>query len=278
MFFISDHELEEILSEDIPYGDETVDLMGIGDAAGRITCHPKADGVVSGVSLAARIFRMVGLTVQELARDGERIAAGTTILKASGSAGAIHATYKTAQTVMEYCSGISGRARAMVDAAASANPRCRVALTRKHFPGAKKLSLYAGLAGGATIHRMGLSESILIFDQHRVFADDFPALLARMKAVSPERKIAVEAATADEGLAFVRAGADIIQCERFSPEALAEFIGKARGENPAVLVSAAGGVNAETAAAYAAAGADFLVTTWPYFGKPFDIKMVIERN
>ncbi len=42
-----------------------------------------------------------------------------------------------------------------------------------------------------------------------------------------------------------------------------------------VLVSAAGGVKLENAAAYAAAGADFLVTTWPYFGRPFDIKMKI---
>lgn len=85
------------------------------------------------------------------------------MLEATGKADKIHAVYKTAQNVMEYSSGISGRARAMVDAARKVNPNVMVAVTRKHFPGTKKISLSAALAGGAIVHRAGLSESILIF-------------------------------------------------------------------------------------------------------------------
>ena len=256
MYFIADAFLEEILKEDIPYGDLTVDLLEIEDKPGRILCWPKAETVICGADLAARLFKKVGLEVEQCARDGQRLAPKTVFLKAFGSAGRIHAVYKTAQNIMEYCSGIA---------------------TRKHFPGTKVLSLYAVQTAGATEHRTGLSESVLVFDQHRTFCgDDFLQTLAQMRERDPERKIAVEAASFDEALAFAKAGADIIQCEKFSVELFARTASALKEVRPQVLVSAAGGLRADNAADYARAGADFLVTTWPYFGRPYDIKMSIE--
>lgn len=198
------------------------------------------------------------------------------MLAAEGPAGAIHAVYKTAQNIMEYGCGIAGRAAAMTAAAHAINPDCHVMVTRKHFPGTKTLSLAAALAGGAVVHRTGLSDSVLIFDQHRVFCRDVPAAIFHAKRAAPERKIAVEAGSLEEVLTFVRAGCDIVQCERFALEKLEELVKAVKSVNPAVLVSAEGGVNGENAAAYARAGADMLVTSWVYFGKPFDIKMKIE--
>ena len=122
---------------------------------------------------------------------------------------------------------------------------------------------------------MGLSESVLVFDQHRVFIADFEKRLTEVKKADPERKIAVEAADIHEGLSFAAAGADIIQCEKFSVETLTEFVTQAKREFPQLIISAAGGVNAANARAYAQTGVDFLVTTWPYFGKPADVKMQI---
>ncbi|MGN1208847.1 MAG: ModD protein [Duodenibacillus sp.] len=279
VYFVSDVFLAHLIEEDIPYGDATVRLLGIENVPGKITCFPKEDCVVSGITLAERLFRMTGLAVERLAEDGERIAARVPVLRATGTAGAIHAVYKTAQNVMEYCSGISTRARAMVDAAQAVHPACQVVTTRKHFPGTKTLALYAAQAGGALVHRMGLSESILVFDQHRVFTD--PAMLediAALRTQDPERKIAVEAGNLEEALTFARSGADIVQCERFTPDEVRILKAALTQEKCHTLVSAAGGVNATNAANYAAAGADFLVTTAPYFGRPADIKMLIERQ
>lgn len=98
---------------------------------------------------------------------------------------------------------------------------------------------------------MGLSESVLVFDQHRVFIPDFEKRLTEAKKSDPERKIAVEAADIREGLAFAAAGADIIQCEKFSVEALSEFVSQAKREFPPLIISAAGGINAANARAYA---------------------------
>ena len=70
---------------------------------------------------------------------------------------------------MEYMTGIATRAAHMVEQAHTANPAVRVAVTRKNFPGAKVICLEAAIDGGAIVHRQNLSDSILIFEQHRAF-------------------------------------------------------------------------------------------------------------
>ena len=101
---------------------------------------------------------------------------------------------------------------------------------------------------------------------------------ARLKAANPEKKTAVEASCEAEAREFIELGADIVQCERFAPEALARTADFAKRLGRGTLLSAAGGVNAENAAAYAAAGAVILVTSWPYWGRPRDVKMTFARE
>ena len=95
------------------------------------------------------------------------------------------------------------------------------------------------------MHRLGLSDSILVFDQHRVFTDDFAGAFARLKAANPEKKTAVEASCEAQAREFIELGADIVQCERFAPEALARTADFAKSLGRGTLLSAAGGVNAE---------------------------------
>lgn len=275
MFYIPDYQLEAILKEDMPYNDCTTEALGISDKAGRIECCPKTAGIVSGLELAERLFKKVGLNVLLSEKDGDWYEAGQPVLIAEGQAQKIHAVYKTAQNIMEYSSGISGRVHAMLTEVRPFNPNIQVAVTRKHFPGTKSISLNAAVLGGANIHRAGLSESILIFDQHRVFCNDFAEALKAARLKEPEKKIMVEAGSADEALAFVRLGIDVLQCERFSPETLAKVAKEAKSINPQLKILAAGGINASNSAEYTKAGADVLVTSWAYFGKPFDIKMKI---
>lgn len=275
---LTDTEIEMLWREDMPLNDVTTDGMGISNVPGRVCCWPKADGVVAGVETAARLFELSGCTVVRFHSDGDFVAAKEHVMDVTGTASELHAVYKVAQGIMEYSSGIAGRVRAMVINATAVNPTVRVAMTRKHFPGSKKLSLAAALAGGAIVHRNGLSDSILVFDQHRCFSSDIPAALRALKLGEPEKKVAVEAASVEEGLEYVKLGVDIVQCERFSSEDLARFVAEGTKINPALIVNAAGGVNADNAAQYAATGAHVLVTSWPYFGKPFDIKMAFEGN
>lgn len=143
MFFVSDALLDQILADDIPYGDATTALLGIEKVPGIVRCRPKAETTIAGVTLAERLFARVGLQTTRFHEEGDTVAAGTVILEGRGSAGAIHAVYKTAQNILEYASGIATRTHQMVEEARVGNPLCRVAVTRKHFPGTKTLSLYA---------------------------------------------------------------------------------------------------------------------------------------
>lgn len=141
--------------------------------------------------------------------------------------------------------------------------------------------------GGASIHRQNLSDSILVFSQHlQFFAKDrqqtpmelFARQVQSLRARMPEKKLSAEVDTLEDALLVTSAGIDIVQCEKFSCEKLAATVGALRGTRPGILILAAGGITGENAAEYAATGVDVLVTTWPYFGKPSDIKVVMEPD
>jgi molybdenum transport protein len=256
--------------------DVTTEALGIGSIEGTVECFPRRSCVAAGVEEAMRAFKIAGARTEIIHGSGSELEAGTVFLRAHGTADALHAVYKTAQNIMEYSSGIATRCAAMAKNARRASPRVEVSVTRKHFPGAKLLSLKAALAGGASIHRLGLSDSILVFDQHRVFtggAKGFAAMVQNMSRRFPEKKIAAEAGSPEEAAMFAESGVDVVQCERFESRTLCELVPKLREINPNVKILAAGGVNADNAYEYAASGVDALVTSWPYFGKPEDIKM-----
>lgn len=224
------------------------------------------------------MFALSGSRAQVLVASGQRAEAGALLLQVEGPAGGIHRSYKMAQTLMELLSGIATSARAIVEAATAANPRTRVACTRKHMPGIKRQALRAIEAGGAAPHRLSLSDYVLVFEEHRTLLD--PAIpladhLARLRAHAPERRLAVEATGVDEAIAFARAGAEIVQVDKASSEDIAAIARALADISPRPLLAAAGGVNPSNAAAYAAAGADILVTSAPYYAPPCDVKVSI---
>lgn len=285
-FPCSDTWLESLLADDCPGLDLTVELLDIAAAPGIMLFTPKADCVISGVEEAELLLRKCGLSVKRAAANGDRLKAGQQCLEAGGNAAALHRGWKLAQTLMEYMTGIASRTARMVDQARSANPGVHVAVTRKNFPGAKAASLEAAINGGAMVHRQNLSDSILIFEQHRNFLpcgaqasmQRIAAMMDKLRAKAPERKISAEVDTLDDALLLAKAGIDIVQCEKFDCETLAATVGAVRALRDDIVILAAGGVNGDNAAQYAATGVDVLVTTWPYFGKPADIKVVMEKT
>lgn len=284
-FYSPDSWLDDLLADDCPGLDLTVELLGIGAAPGIMRFAPKADCVISGVEQAELLLRKCGLSVMRAAANGDSLQAGQLCLEARGSAADLHRSWKLSQTLMEYMTGIATRCAHMVAQAHAANPGVRVAVTRKNFPGAKAICLDAAMDGGATVHRQNLSDSILIFEQHRVFLPgtaqaslrSVAAMMDKLRARAPERKISAEVDSLEDALLVAKAGIDIVQCEKFACETLAETVGALRAVRADIVVLAAGGINGDNAANFAATGVDVLVTSWPYFGKPADIKVVMEK-
>ncbi|MBK5965746.1 ModD protein [Thiocystis minor] len=273
---LSDHELHRLLAEDVPFGDLTTDSLGIAARSGKIRFFARDPMLVCGVEEAVRLFELCGAQAKIHAASGSDAPTETLLLEASGRADALHRGWKTAQTLMEWCSGIATSAAAIVAAARLGHPNAMVAGTRKNVPGTRRLAAKAFRAGGAVMHRIGLSESILIFAEHRLFiGQERPAeTVARLHRQCPEKRVVVEVANLEEALAW--ADADVLQLEKFPPPAVAEVVAALAALGSTTLVAAAGGIHARNAEEYVRAGARLLVTTAPHLAQPRDVQVRFE--
>ncbi len=269
--------LERLLAEDAPNGDLTTLSLGIGALPGRMEFRARQAMVLAGTDIAADMIRMAGAKASAVLAPGARAEAGALLVTASGAAAALHASWKAAQTLVEILSGIATATRALVDAAEAANPAVRVACTRKTVPGARQLSMQAIRAGGAVPHRLGLSETILVFAEHRAFLPGamLKDIAARLRHEAPEKKLAIEVETVDEAREAIEAGFEIVQLEKMTPADTAEVADYARAAPCHVLVAAAGGVTPANAGDYVRAGAGLIVSSWPYTAKPADVAVTI---
>ncbi|MDR0875048.1 MAG: ModD protein [Clostridiales Family XIII bacterium] len=271
--------LDEWIAEDVPYFDLTTHLLGIGGETGSIGFFSRDPVTLACVCEAEQILRRFDLEIVQTAADGDRPAPEEIFLKAVGRTDNIHRAWKVTLNLFEYACGISTRTARLVRAAREVNPDIGVLTTRKVFPGTKAVSITAAVAGGALPHRLGLGETILLFDHHIKKAGGWGAaagLLPEMKRRVCDKEICVEVETEDDALAMIRAGADALQFDKVAPDVLKDIVSKIRDTGSKAKLIAAGGVNGENAGAYAGTGIDAISTTWIYFGKPADMSVRIE--
>ncbi|WP_315768818.1 MULTISPECIES: ModD protein [unclassified Bradyrhizobium] len=274
------HDLEALLRDDVPYGDLTTETLGIGAEPGLMHFAARGRMVLALAEDAAALIELTGCHVELFAGSGMVLEEGAPILRAEGAAAGLLRSWKVAQTLIEIWSGVATGAAAIVGAARAARPGIAVACTRKNVPGTKPFAVAAVKAGGAVMHRLGLSETVLVFPEHRAFLGDAPLadVAERLRRSAPEKRLVIEVTTVEQAVAAAVAGFDVIQAEKFSPAeiaALTERIAISAALPRRPIIAAAGGVNAQNAAAYAAAGADVLVTSAPYLARPCDVQVRI---
>lgn len=280
MVRMSEARIDQFISEDIPYIDLTCEVLGIGDEAGEMTYFTREDAVIAGTDVVRRIMAHLGCEVVAAPTDGDRILAGEEFFTVRGRAADLHAAWKVCLNVFDHLSAVATKTRAMVDAAHSVNPHCEVLTTRKSMPGAKDLLTCAVMAGGAFPHRLGLSETVLVFGHHLTFFGGFDAFVEQLcdfRAKCVEKKLFVEADAA-EALVLARAsaqgrGVDGIQMDKIPVDELKPLVAELRAIAPHLTLIAAGGINPKNAAAYAACGVDGLATTAPFAAKPLDMSV-----
>ncbi|MGJ4994518.1 ModD protein [Bradyrhizobium sp. HKCCYLS3077] len=276
-------DLEALLRDDVPYGDLTTETLGIGAEPGVMQFAARGRMVLALAEDAAALIELTGCRVELLSGSGTVLEEGAQILRAEGDAAGLLRSWKVAQTLIEIWSGVATEAAAIVGAARAVKPGIAVACTRKNVPGTKPFAVAAVKAGGAVMHRLGLSETLLVFPEHRAFLDDVPLadIAERLRRGAPEKRLVIEVTTIEQAVAAAVAGFDVIQAEKFPPAEIGALV--KRVETMAALprrpiIAAAGGVNAGNAADYAAAGADLLVTSAPFLARPRDVQVLISRK
>lgn len=278
MLVVDDATLLGFLKEDAPYGDLTTRSLGLAGRPGRMHFAAREAMTACGVEEACRLFALLEGTVHPGCVSGAVLAVGDPILTVDGRADRLLLGWKVAQTLMEWASGVATLTRRMVEAARAVRPSAVVACTRKAVPGTRALAAKAVLAGGAILHRTGLSDTILLFPEHRALGGDDATLerqIRLLKQACPERAVVVEVTRISEALEAQRCGADVLQLEKFPAEGVAQLIARLPpGPRPRIAV--AGGIVVSNIADYVRAGAEVLVTSAPYAARPVDVQVTVE--
>ena len=277
MIYFSDSDIDDFVSEDIPYCDLTAEILGISGNA-KITFSAREDGVVSGSEEVHAICGKLGLTAQIVKKSGEKCLDKDVILTGYGDAKSVLAAWKPSQNILEYGCSVATATATMIKAIKTVSPDTRFSTTRKSIPGTKKIAVKGVLSGGGYPHRLGLSESVLIFSQYATLANkSFEECIQTAKTKTKEHKIAVEVKTIDKAVTAARAGADIVQCDKLTPDEIKTVVESVKSIDKNITVIATGGITIQNISEYASAKPDIIVSSSVYYQKPFDIKVEIER-
>jgi nicotinate-nucleotide pyrophosphorylase (carboxylating) len=248
--------VNRVLAEDLGEGGDVTSKATIPPDA-RFTadmdCRQRI--VLAGIDLAAAFFRALDADVQvdQLAKDGDLLVHGTTLMRLTGNAQAMLAAERAALNTLQHLSGIATLTREYVDAIAGTGT---VLLdTRKTVPGLRILDKYAARMGGAHNHRMRLDDGVLIKDNHVAVCGGVAEAVRRARSANTGLQVQVEVDRVDQIEPALAAGADRLLLDNMDPAMLREAVRLVDGR---VSLEASGGVTLETIRFIAETGVDFI--------------------
>ena len=256
MFDVSHEEVrgavERALAEDIGSGDITSQLTVPETLRAHGSFLAKQELVLAGIELLPLVYEICGgADVQLLKASGDAIKAGDVLARVSGPARILLEAERVALNFLQRLSGVATLARQYANAVAGT--KARVLDTRKTTPGLRQLEKMAASAGGATNHRKGLFDAVLIKNNHITAAGGVTQALENARSFAGPLEIEVRTrAELDEALA---AGAKNLLLDNLSPVEAADWIISIAGR---ASVELSGGITLDTIRAYAEAGPDFI--------------------
>ncbi len=247
-------------------GDITSAALIPSDATGSVRVVARSIGVLAGLSVVERL--VAGLELEAHwhpeRSDGDRLEPGAVIARFSGPMRSLLSLERPALNFLQHMSGIATLTDRFV--AAVAGTRALIMDTRKTTPGWRALEKYAVRCGGGVNHRFGLSDAVLIKDNHLAWlqsamglgmSEAIAASIRAARASAPPRTIIeIEVDSLEQLECALVCAPDIILVDNFSPDLLVVAVRRRDAVAPAVKLEASGGVNLESAAVLARTGVD----------------------
>jgi nicotinate-nucleotide pyrophosphorylase (carboxylating) len=250
--------VERALAEDLgPEGDLTAALVP-EDVRAQFALRARRAGVLAGRACATETFWRLdpAIDLRWQVEDGDELAPGDTLLELAGLLRPILTGERTALNFLGRLSGVATLTSQFVTAAHESNPSVAILDTRKTTPGLRVLEKAAVRAGGGTSHRAGLSDAVLVKDNH-LAGTSIADAVHRARDLWPGRGVEIECDTLDQVAQAARAGADAVLLDNMDPGTVVEAIAVAHLDSPRrILTEVSGNVTLATIAAYAAAGPD----------------------
>jgi nicotinate-nucleotide pyrophosphorylase (carboxylating) len=245
------------LAEDIGSGDVTAALVpATQQVRGRVITREAA--VLCGVAWVNETFRQLDPAVRLVwyVVDGQAVAADQVLFEIAGPARAVLSGERTSLNFLQLLSGVATVARTFADAVAGTH--CQVLDTRKTIPGLRSAQKYAVLCGGASNHRMGLFDRVLIKENHIAAAGSITGAIARARSLNPGITVEVEVESLQELAAALPAAPDIIMLDEFIHADMRAAVAMRNERARGVKLEASGSVSLDLVRGVAATGVDYI--------------------
>jgi nicotinate-nucleotide pyrophosphorylase (carboxylating) len=258
---ILEERLRRILEEDIGQGDTTTELIIPPETKAEAEVIAKDSGVIAGVEEAKIFLESLGLRVETLVSDGDKITARQTLIKVFGDARTILSAERTLLNLLSRMSAIATATRKLIEKLRTAGLKTKVACTRKTAPGSLYFDKKAVIIGGGDPHRLHLDDMILIKDNHITVVGGIEKAIKKAIQKKPfSKKIEVEVSGIDDVLRAARTDVDIVMLDNFSTKQIRKactLLKKAK-LNGKILLEASGGITADNILEFAATGVDIV--------------------
>jgi len=264
------------LEEDIGAGDVTTQATVTAQARARALITQKAPGVIYGLEAAEIAFSLLDpdARTERLVSEGEWREQGGSVMSVEGSAAALLSAERTALNFLAHLSGVAtmaARAAKEVEGTAA-----RVLDTRKTTPGLRALEKAAVAAGGASNHRAGLYDAILIKENHIAAAGGITAAIERARAAQPALAdtLEVEVRDPEEIAQALAAGAPRLLLDNMDDAQLRAAVAQVAGR---AQLEASGGVTLQTLRERAGSGVEWIsIGALTHSAPALDISLIME--
>lgn len=242
------------LEEDVGSGDITAELLP-SDRIAEATIITREAGVMCGRPWAEQVFASVDdrITLDWCVDDGALIAAGDTLLRATGPARGLLTAERTALNFLQTLSGTASRSHEYAQMVEGTG--IRLLDTRKTLPGLRDAQKYAVRCGGCYNHRIGLYDAFLIKENHILACGGIHAAVMRARETAPGKPVEVEVETMDELLQAIDAQCERVMLDNFDLEHMREAVKVTQGR---VELEASGNVTLATLRPIAETGVDYI--------------------
>ncbi|MGE6629086.1 carboxylating nicotinate-nucleotide diphosphorylase [Bacillus sp. NPDC077027] len=270
--------LTYFLKEDIGYGDISAEAI-FQRQEGKAVIVAKQDGVVAGSYVVEIGYHLINenIVIHQFVQEGDWIKNGSVLAEIIGPVNDLLKGERVILNLLQRMSGIATLTREAIKRLD--DPSITICDTRKTTPGLRLLEKDAVKVGGGKNHRFGLSDGVMIKDNHIAACGSIRKAVEQAREYAGHMvKIEVEIETEAQLIEAIDAKADVIMFDNRSPEEVRRF----KEMTPAtILTEASGGITLETLPSYRHTGVDlislgFLTHSVPSFD--FSMNMVLSQK
>ncbi len=269
-------QVKDAIAEDLAGGEDVTSNATISDSqVSTADFISKTDGVVSGLHVVAAVLEYCGVNNYEvLVDEGMQVKSGKVLITAQGNTKKLLLAERTALNFLSHLSGISTLTNKWV--IQTAGTKCKIRDTRKTTPGLRQLEKFAVKMGGGENHRLSLSHSVLLKDNHIVAAGSITKAFKLIKEKYPTKELEIEVDNLDQLAEVILLQPNLVLLDNMSVAECQKAVEIVKGK---FQLEASGGLTLENAKAYAQTGVDYLaVGALTHSAPAFDIGLDFRKG